>query len=163
VFYVKVPAYMRDDNLRLRPLSIFDGHFICSGLEDEAVLQAIGMRKPLCLSWFSLWRWIKKTYSCSFCLELDSRPIGFIGLYNLTPRKSAEISLVIFDNTLRQKGHGTRAFKLLKDGLQKHCVIRNIRAKVKTDNCGACSFWEKIGFVKIGVKDDIVIMSMDLK
>ncbi|HYA12651.1 MAG TPA: GNAT family N-acetyltransferase [Thermodesulfovibrionales bacterium] len=154
---------MMDDNLRLRPLSIFDGHFISSRLKDEAVLQATGLSKPLCLSWFSIWWWIKKTYSCSFCIELDSRPIGFIGLYNLIPRKSAEISLVIFDKTMRQNGHGTRAFKLLEQSLQKHSVIRNIQAKVKTDNYSAFLFWKKVGFVEISVKDDIVIMSMDLK
>src|SRR4030042_2584598 len=141
IFWIfKFLRYMMDDNLRLRPLSIFGGHFISSELKDEAVLQATGLSKPLCLSWFSIWWWIKKTYSYSFCIELDSRPIGFIGLYNLALGKSADISLVIFDETFRRQGYGTRSFKLFAQILRRHSVLEKIFVRVKTDNHRALSF-----------------------
>ena len=162
MFYIKVLRYMRDDNLMLRPLRFFDGPFISNGLKDEGALKSNGLSKPVDSSWFFVWWWIKKTYSCSFCIELDSRPIGFIGLYNLIPGNSAEISLVIFDKSLRGQGYGTRTFKLLAQSLQRHSVVREIWAGVTTDNHSALSFWKKLGFVEINTLDDINSMSVDL-
>jgi hypothetical protein len=52
---------MMDDNLRLRPLSIFDGHFI-KELEDEALYRQLGRASPLVISFLSVVD--KKTYSC---------------------------------------------------------------------------------------------------
>ena len=157
MFYVKGLRHMRDDNLKLRPLKISDGHLISSGLRDKMVLKANGLSKPVDSSWFFVRWWIKKTYSFFFCIELDSRLIGFIGLYNLMPGKSAEISLVIFDKTFRRRGYGTRAFKLLALCAQRYSLVKEIGAKVKTDNHGALSFWEKLGFVKISIIDGLVI------
>ena len=162
MFYIKVLRSMKDVNLWLRPLSFFDGHLISNGLRDEVILKANGLSKPIYSSWFFIWWWFKKTYICSFCIELDSRSIGFIGLYNLIPGKSAEISLVIFDKTLRQHGYGTRAFKLFAQSLQRHSVVEKILIKIKTDNHSALSFWEKLGFVETSMLNDIINMSMDL-
>lgn len=113
-------------------------------------------------SWFSVWWWIKKTYSYPFCIELDSRPIGFIGLYNLAFGKSADISLVIFDETFRRQGYGTRSFKLFTQSLRRHSVVEKTFITVKTDNLKALSFWKKLGFSETSMVNDIINMSMDL-
>jgi RimJ/RimL family protein N-acetyltransferase len=152
---IKVTASMKDDNLSLRPLRIFDGHFIHKALKDEICLKANGLNRPTYSSWFSVWWWIKKTYSYSFCIELDSRPVGFIGLYNLALGKSADISLLIFDETLRRQGYGTRSFKLFAKTLLKHSVVENIFVTVKTDNHKALSFWKKLGFSETSILNDI--------
>lgn len=162
VLYVKVTRSMRDDNLRLRPLRIFDGHFIHRALKDEIGLKANGLKRITDSSWFSLWWWIKRTYSYSFCIELDSKPIGFIGLYNLALGKSADISLSIFDETLRRRGYGTRSFKLFAQSLRRHSVVKNIFVRVKTDNHKALSFWSKLDFSGTSMLNDIINMSMDL-
>ena len=159
---IKVTISVRDDNLRLRPLRIFDGHFIHRGLQDEIGLKAKGLNRLTDSSWFSVWWWIKRTYSHSFCIELDSRPIGFIGLYNLALGKSADISLLIFDETLRRQGYGTGSFKLFAQSLRRHSVVENIFVTVKTDNHKALSFWKKLGFSKTSMSNDIINMSMDL-
>ena len=153
---------MSDDNIKLRPLKIFDGHFIHRALKDEIGLKANGLNRLTNSSWFSVWWWIKKTYSYSFCIEMDSRPIGFIGLYNLVLGKSADISLLIFDETLRWQGYGTRSFKLFARSLRRHSVVENIFVTVKTDNHKALSFWKKLGFSETSMVNDIINMSMDL-
>jgi len=159
---IKVTIYMSDDNIKLRPLKIFDGHFIHRALKDEIGLKANGLNRLTNSSWFSVWWWIKKTYSYSFCIEMDSRPIGFIGLYNLVLGKSADISLLIYDETLRWQGYGTRSFKLFARSLRRHSVVENIFVTVKTDNHKALSFWKKLGFSETSMVNDIINMSMDL-
>ena len=159
---IKVTISMRDDNLKLRPLRIFDGHFVHRGLKNEIGLRTNGLSRLTDSPWFSVWWWIKKTYSYSFCIELDSRPIGFIGLYNLALGESADISLVIFDETFRRQGYGTRSFKLLSQSLRKHSVMKKIFIGVKTDNQRALSFWKKLGFSETSMVNDIINMSMGL-
>jgi len=162
ILYIKVTRSMKDDNLKLRPFRIFDGHFIHKGLKDEIGLKTNGLSRLTDSSWFSVWWWIKKTYSYSFCIELDSRPIGFIGLYNLALGKSADISLVIFDETFRRQGYGTRSFKLFVQSLRIHSVMKKVFITVKTDNHRALSFWKKLGFSETSMLNDIINMSMDL-
>ncbi len=129
-----MPASIEDAGMRLRRLRLSDGQFIIDGLKDEIILNSCGLSSPINSSWFSLWWWFRKTFMPAYCLELDSRPIGFIGLYDLIPGESAEISLVIFDKTLRRQGHGTRAFNLLARHLKRHSFVKKIQAKVTRDN-----------------------------
>ncbi len=163
VSHVAIPAHMEDAGIRLRLLRLSDGRFIINGLKDEITLDACGMRRPINSSWLSLWWWLKKTFTPAYCIEFDSRPIGFIGLYDLIPGESAEISLAMFDKTFRRKGYGSRAFNLLAQHLQRHSVIREIRAEVARDNRRALLFWRTVGFLKLNSVDDKIInMSMDL-
>lgn len=159
---VKMPGYIKDENFRLRPLRVFDVLFIKNGLMDEIILKASELREPINSSWFSFWWRIKKTFIPAYCIEYDSKRIGFIGLYNLMIGKSAEVSLVIFDKNNRRMGYGSRAFKLFTQGIQRHSVIEKIVAKVKKDNHIARSFWRKLGFVETDILDGIIDMSMDL-
>ena len=163
VVRVNIPVDMEDHNIRLRRLRFSDGLFIMNGLKDEVILNASGLSRPIHTSWFSLWWWIKKTFIPAYCIECDSKPIGFIGLYDLKIGESTEISLAIFDNSFRRRGYGTRAFKLLALHLQRHSVVRKVRAKVMRDNHHAISFWRRAGFTKTEPTDDVIItMSMDL-
>ena len=161
MFCAKTPRFIEDGNIRLRPLSIFDSRFISNGLRDEVILKANGLNKPMNLSRFSMWWWIRKTFVLAYCIELASEPIGFIGLYNLKPGESAEISLVIFDKTFRRHGYGARAFNLIAQSMHRHSVIEKIFIKVKTDNHDALLFWRKLGFLKINTVDDIINISVD--
>ena len=162
MFYVNVSRSMKDDNLKLRPLRIFDGPFIHRGLKDEIGLRTNRLSRQTDSSWLSVWWWIKKTYRYSFCIELDSKPIGFIGLYNVALCKSADISLVIFDETFRRQGYGTRSFKLFAQSLSRHSVVENIFVTIKTDNHRALSFWKKLGFSETNMVNDIINLSLDL-
>jgi RimJ/RimL family protein N-acetyltransferase len=152
---------MKDNDLSLRPMRISDGPFINNGLKDEIILKASGLNNPINSSWFSVWWWIKKTFMPCYCIECDSKRIGFIGLYNLSPGKSAEMSLAIFNETLRRHGYGTRAFRLLVQGLKRYSVVKNLLVKVETDNHAAISFWRKLGFIETEISDGVVNMSLD--
>lgn len=157
----RVSQYMEDGGMRLRPLSFFDGRLIKSGLRADYSLRSGGLTGLISKSPVSLWWWLKKTYVISYCIEVGSECKGFIGLYNMSPDRSAEISLVIFDNRDRRLGYGTRAFNLLAQNL-KRCP-QEIRVRVRADNHSAISFWSGLGFKGIGDLDDTKVMSMELK
>ena len=151
----KMLASIDSNKIRLRPLRISDSPFIRSGLNDEVILKMNGLNHPIHISWFSLWWWMKKTYHFLFCIEVDGKRIGFIGLYNLTPGEYAEISLVIFDKMFRKQGYGTKAFQLLLQWLQRYRLVKEIHVKVLTKNYDALSFWRKVGFLEMNTADNI--------
>lgn len=153
---------MRDGDLRLRPFRIFDGPCVKSGMNNETALTSAGAGMPFHGSWLSMWWWIKKTYECPFCIELDSTPIGFIGLYHMIPAESADISLVLFEKRVRRKGYGTRAFRLITANLQQYSAVKRIQATARRDNEGALSFWIKMGFSQTAVRDDVVQLTLDV-
>lgn len=162
MLYAKIPRYMKDNDLRLRPLRIFDGPFIGEGLRDEVVLKANGLSSPISSSWWAVWWWIKRTFVITYCIECDSRRIGFVGLYDLRLGELAEISIVIFDKNVRRVGYGSRAFTMLSQNLRKYSVVEKVVARVKTDNNISISFLQKLGFKEMNAADGITIMFIDL-
>lgn len=162
MFFLKIPGYMEDGNLRLRPLRISDGPFILRGLNDGAILKANGLSRPIVSSWFFVWWWMKKTFTPAYFIECDSKRIGFIGLYNLMIGKSAEMSLIIFDKHNRRIGYGTRAFNICAQSMQRHSVVKEILVNVKADNHSAVSFWRKLGFVESDIINGLITLSMGL-
>ncbi len=162
MLFLKIPGYMEDGNLRLRPLRIYDGPFIFRGLNDEAILKASGLSRPIVSSWFFVWWWMKKTFTPAYLIECDLKQVGFIGLYNLIIGKSAEMSLIIFDKNNRQIGYGTRAFNIYAQSMKRHSVVKEIFVNVKADNHNALSFWRKLGFVEVGIINGLITMSMGL-
>jgi len=156
------PRCMEDDNLRLRPLNIFDGPFIINGLKNEDVWRANGLSRPITSSWFSVWWYLKKTFDLSLCIEIDSRRAGFIGLYNLSLGKSADLGLSLFEKNIRQCGYGSRAFRLLAKNLKEHSILEKITVRVKIDNNAAISFYRVLGFNEMGSLDKIKTMAIDL-
>ncbi|GBD99456.1 acetyltransferase (GNAT) family protein [bacterium BMS3Abin07] len=153
---------MEDSSVRLRPLRIVDGPFLIDGLRDEDVLSANSLNRHITSSWFFVWWWIKKIFNCSFCIEVKSGIIGFIGLYNMRPGRSVGITLIIFEKSLRRRGYGTGAFNLLVQNLQRHSVAKKIFVEVRRDNHIALSFWRNLGFVEVSSLDGIINMSLDL-
>jgi RimJ/RimL family protein N-acetyltransferase len=162
VLYAKIPRCMKDDNLRLRPLRIFDGPFIGEGLRDEVVSKANGLSSPISSSWWVVWWWIKRTFVITYCIECDSRRIGFVGLYDLRLGELAEISIAIFDKNVRRLGYGTKAFTMLSQNLRKYSIAKKILVRVKADNGISISFLQKLGFVEISAFDGIISMSLEL-
>ena len=160
--WTKLPKYMKDDELQLRPLRISDMQFLKTGLTAEGMLNAGGLGKPLRLSGLMVWWLLKRASVCCYCVLVRSRRIGLMSLQNLLLGKSAELSLAILDPELRGCGYGTRAFCLLTDSLTKCSVVEELWVQVNTANGAAVRFWKKLGFVTVREIDSIRIMSKSL-
>jgi GNAT superfamily N-acetyltransferase len=162
IFYARIPATMEEGNVRLRRLRVSDGAFLKSGFNEEENLRASGLSSPLSASGTAIRRWVKKTYDLAWCVEIDSRPAGFAGIYRLRPRESAEASLVVFDKTLRRRGYGRRVFRMVAETLAVRTGLEQLTVRVRRDNRAALSFWKGIGFEDAGGEDCICSLELDL-
>ena len=156
----KTPRYLEGGGLRLRPLRITDGPALAKMLGQEDILRSSGKDGPLKMPWFRLYFFLKKTFFFHYCIEDDSKTIGFTGLFSLLPDRSAEMALVIFDASARRRGHGTTAFRLLATALQSHPFIENLTVSVRRDNLGSLAFWNALGFEDIGGDKDVQRLTM---
>lgn len=159
MIFPKIPRIIKGSSVTLRRLSIFDGPYLKNALRDDDILKSIGFR-PRFKSWLSLWWWFKRTYCCPYCIKMDSRRIGFIGLYNFLPDKSVKVSLVIFHKEDRRHGYGTSAFRMLKQIIQQSHFFKKLIVNVKEDNYPSKEFWKKIGFKEIESKGGFLEMSL---
>jgi len=149
---------MAENNIRLRPVRIFDALFIHSRFVSDDFPATKGLIRPVTASWFLLWWWIKKTFTFSYCILVDEKQTGFIGLYNMQPCSSVEISLALFEKDMRRKGYGSRAFHLLMHDLEKHQLADKIFVRVDKDNFISLAFWKKLGFEEVKRKDGVIIL-----
>ena len=163
MLYARFPRSMKDRDLRLRPLRIFDGPFMSIRLREEAILKANGSSNPISSWWWVVWWWIRRTFVLAYCVECDSKRIGFVGLHDLRLGKVVEISMVLFDKDVRRIGYGSRVVAILSRNLKKYSIAERVIARVKTDNHISLSFVRKLGFVERGISDDIVTLCLDLK
>jgi RimJ/RimL family protein N-acetyltransferase len=148
-FHVYIHRRLTENNIRLRPVRMFDAFFMRSGFVSDDFLAANGLTRPITSSWFLIWWWLKKTFAFSFCILVNGKRAGFIGLHIMQPCASAEISLALFEKDMRQKGYGSRAFHLFMHVLEKHPIAEKIVVRVDKDNFISLSFWKKLGFEEV--------------
>ncbi len=157
---LRIPRCLASDELRLRPMRILDGPSVSRGLRSGDLPEANGLNSSLSGSWFNDWWWLKKTYAVLYCIEVDSKCIGLLGLCNIDPGKRAEAGLVIFDRKYRRSGYGTKAFRLFLDSLRRAHLVRTIFVRVREDNKAAHSFWAKLGFREVERADETHLMQI---
>jgi len=161
IFKAYIPRRMSDGNMRLRPFRILDSSFINNSLRDKDILKASNLKEPLSRSWFPFWWWMKRTYASLHCMEVNSKCIGFIGLYNLKPDRSAEMTLIIFDARHRHLSYGSRAFNIFTRFLKRY--FSKIIVRVRTGNHASIAFWTKLGFRELYTLKGIKVMSLHLR
>lgn len=145
MFFFRMPRYMSDGELLLRPLRMANCRLVIEALNDLPAPKASGLNKLVTRSGFFAWWLMKKSFIVAYCIEYNSKPVGFIGLYDIIPGKSAEVSLLIYDDS-RRMGYGTRAFRILDRELNRSRLVEKLTIKVKADNFASISFWKSLGF-----------------
>jgi ribosomal protein S18 acetylase RimI-like enzyme len=161
LFWGYIPRRMSDCNIRLRPFRILDSHFINTSLINADVVKTSDSREPSLRSWVTFWLRMRRTYASLHCVEVNSKCIGFIGLYNLNPDKSAEMTLIIFDAKDRHLNYGSRAFDIVTRYLKRY--FSRIIVRVRTANHASIAFWTKMGFRELYTLKDIKVMSLHLR
>ena len=161
IFFTAIPATLEDGNVRLRHLRISDGAFLKTGFGGRESLKANGLCSPLSLSGEAIRLWIRNTYDLAWCIEIDSQPTGFAGVFHLRPGESAEVSLMVFKPELRGRGYGGTVFRMIAEMLALKTGIKLFIVRVRNDNVAALSFWLKMGFEYAGREDGIKVMALD--
>lgn len=142
----RMPRHMTDGDLALTRLTIFAGPSIKTMFHNIDIATMRGAGRSSSASWVSLWWSLRSIFPLIYCVKCGRKRAGLIGLYDLKIGESASMSLIISDRDLRRKGYGGRAFRLLRQSLEKHRFIETIFVEVETDNHGSLSFWQKLGF-----------------
>lgn len=155
-----LPRYITQRDLTLRHLRISDGPLLSETLKREDILESSRVCRPRRTSWIIFYWRLRKIFFAAYCIERESRTIGFIGLFNLVPGESSELSLVLFDPFFRRRGYGTRAFKMLSRNKFTATFANTFIARVKKDNGPAYCFWRKLGFETVGYDGDIIVMEL---
>ena len=156
----KVPRTIHKGDLTLRPLRVWDGPFLSRMLMKDDILRSCGLSRPLEMPWFSFYRRLKAMFPLAYRIEYASEAIGFIGLCNLRPDQSAEMSLMIFKYSCRRMGLGTTAFRLLSAALEGNHLVRRWVVSVRRDNAPAYAFWRKLGFEEVWQDGETVSMAL---
>jgi len=158
MFSVHITRTMKENDITLRPVRIYDASFLNSGFASRDFLAANGLSKPVASSWFPAWWWTRRTFVFAYCIVVNGKRAGFLGLHTLRPGESAELSLSIFEEEMRRKGYGSRAFHLFVHNLEKRSLIKMLLVRVRKDNFTALSFWKKLGFGEIRREDAVIVL-----
>jgi RimJ/RimL family protein N-acetyltransferase len=158
LLHLHIHRPLAENEIRLRPVRMFDSRLMHSGFASDDFLAANALTRPITSSRFLIWWWIKKTFVFSYCILINGKRSGFIGLHNLQPCAAAEISLALFERDLRRKGYGSRAFHLFVHDLEKHQFVKKISVRVSQDNFISLSFCKKLGFEEIHGEDRVRIL-----
>jgi RimJ/RimL family protein N-acetyltransferase len=145
--------------LELRAVRVSDGPFLAVVFAGTgaARMQGRSLRRA-----FFFWWFVRKTYSFAYCIVTGANPIGFIGLYDLKPGRSAEMSLAVTDHAFRRSGFGSRAFRLLRENLVRRSVIEMLRVEIQHENHAALRFAEKMGFTRDLTRKETVRLALRL-
>jgi diamine N-acetyltransferase len=85
----------------------------------------------------------------------DGNSLGLIDLFDFDPKhKRAGVGIVIVKDTDRNKGIGAEAITLLCDYAFRTLELKQLYANILEENQRATYLFQKLGFVKVGVKRD---------
>tara|TARA_B110001450_G_scaffold207796_1_gene198304 strand:+ start:5649 stop:6176 length:528 start_codon:yes stop_codon:yes gene_type:complete len=87
----------------------------------------------------------------------SEEPVGFIDLFDFDPKNDkVGLGVLVLDHA-RGKKYGQEALKLLIEYAFKNLYVHQIYANVLEDNLGSIKLFEKLNFIKSGVKKDWVL------
>ncbi len=86
--------------------------------------------------------------------DLDGNIIGETGLLRMWPVwHCTDLSIIIPDPAMQEKGYGTEAMQLMIDLAFQKYEMNRIAIGVVAKNTNAVKFYEKIGFKKEGIQE----------
>lgn len=88
-------------------------------------------------------------------MDLNQEPVGFLDLYDYNAEtQSAGIGIIVH-HSLRHKGIGRSAIESLFKNWLSDLNVKKIYADVEISNTPSRTFFDKVGFVKIGLTENI--------
>ena len=162
-------------NIYLRELRNEDKNEYFNWINDRKLVNFNSPFKPV--SWIEHCKWFEnitsenETQIFSIISKKDDVLIGSCSLRNIIQQaKNAELQIRIGVENYRNKGHGTSAIKLLLQFGFLDLNLKRIYLNVFSNNLAAIKSYEKVGFIKEGLKRkdvfidgeylDVLIMSM---
>uniref|UniRef100_UPI0032180E99 GNAT family N-acetyltransferase n=1 Tax=uncultured Draconibacterium sp. TaxID=1573823 RepID=UPI0032180E99 len=81
--------------------------------------------------------------------------VGAVDIFDFEPyHQRAGVGILIHDKAYRNKGYATDALHALSDYALEVLGLKQLYANITADNTNSIQLFEKVGFVKSGVKKD---------
>jgi len=148
----RMPAKIHAGEILLRRSSFHDLAFVRDNL-DECFESC---------SAFRCWWRLRSVFAFLYIVEISGRPAGIFGISRFEPGISAEVSLALFDKTLRRLGYGREIISLASEMLLSRARVRQLLVTVEPENHAALSFWQGLGFQQAGTRGGNAVLSLDL-
>ena len=99
-----------------------------------------------------------------FAIDIQGKLIGFIDLFDYDPmHRRAGVGIVIADKQYRGKGLAHEALELLCTYSFEHLGLHQLYANILEDNQQSQFLFEKLGFVRAGLKKEWVFYKGNFK
>lgn len=92
-----------------------------------------------------------KDYAYFFVAEIDKEIVGYVGLYKMG--NDGDITNIGISSLHRRKGIGYKLMSSVLD-FAKRENMEHITLEVRESNIPAIALYEKLGFVKVGIRKD---------
>ena len=92
-----------------------------------------------------------KDYAYFFVAEIDKEIVGYVGLYKMG--NDGYITNIVISSLHRRKGIGYKLMSSVLD-FAKRENMEHITLEVRESNIPAIALYEKLGFVKVGIRKD---------
>lgn len=154
-------TYLKGDHILLRALEPGDLEFLYRLENDPDVWEISGTLTPY--SRRVLKDYLEKAHQDIYqakqlrlvICSKDLRPLGLIDLYDFNPRhRRAGVGIVISEPEDRDQGYGGESLSLLCEYAREVLQMHQVYASVAESNTRSRHLFEKLGFLKTGVRKD---------
>jgi RimJ/RimL family protein N-acetyltransferase len=147
---------MEGENINLRPIIKEDIGFLNIWKNDEKVYKYLGGGfMPTSID--QQIKWMDSIMDTSgnnkryIICKKEGTPVGMVGLYNINwIHRTVEIGIYIGDKTVRGKGYGKEACKLVEQFAKRYLNLRKIKLSVVSENRIAINMWKSLGYKEVG-------------
>ena len=162
---------LKGNSVTLRALEPTDLDFLYDLENDEGVWEVSNTTKPY--SRYVLKQYLDNAHRDIFdvkqlrlviCTKEKIRPVGFVDLFNFSPRhRRVGVGIIIFAEADRGKGMAAEALDLLRNFAVIHLKVHQLYANISEDNTRSIQLFEKQGYKKTGVKKDWMVTEQGFK
>lgn len=160
---MKSDLIIKGDIVYLRPITIADTDMVVKWRNEKAVVENFIYRKPVTrkdhLNWLETKVDKGLVHQFVVCLNDDNRAVGSVYLQHFEEEnKKAESGVFMGDESIKGKGIGTEAVRLLKQYAFDELGLHKLMARVLAYNVASLKLHEKAGYNKEAyLKDELFI------
>ena len=156
---------LKGELIYLRALEPDDLQFLYGLENDSSVWEISGTTTPYSKHVLRLYldnahRDIYDVKQLRLCIcNLQDEVVGLIDLFDFDPKNSrAGLGIVIKESSKRNQGYGSESVRILMNYVFSSLNLHQIFANVAEDNAASIHLFEKLGFEKVGVKRDWILV-----
>ncbi|TMM53628.1 GNAT family N-acetyltransferase [Maribacter algarum] len=157
---------LKGEHIYLRAIEPDDLKFLYELENDTAIWEVSGTATPYSKHVLQLYldnahRDIYDVKQLRLCIcNLERKVVGLIDLFDFDPKNNrAGLGIVIKDSNSRNQGIGNESIRILVDYGFSILNLHQIFANVAEDNEASIHLFEKLGFHKVGVKKDWILVN----